>query len=151
MKKFLLIASIFIIMTFVSLSGCEEIEEKPNYKYVTVYVRANVGDSTGDVKVPNMDIEVEILKGGALKRAETLTTNEAGTHVSLTHTVQLYKDQPVKVIGNINQPLPEEFLNQGYSLNPHAEFVLDWKTVDSAVDWGETYPWDTFLYFEISK
>jgi len=63
MKKFLLVAIIIILITSISLSGCEEVpEEKPNYKYVTVYGRAIVADSSWEVKVPNMEIEIEILK-----------------------------------------------------------------------------------------
>jgi len=152
-KKIILI---FIILIFlcINLSGCEEFEDaelKPDYKNVTVSVTAKVGIGPLEEKLlPDMQIEIQIIKAGAVKKTETVTTNYAGVTPPVTHTVQLYREQDIKVTGNLRSQLPQEYIDQGYSVWTYAYHVYTWDTVHGLIDWGETTSWSPTLYFTVT-
>ena len=154
-KKIILIIIIFIF-SFVNLSGCEEFEDielkKPNYKYVTVSVTAKVGVGPLEEKLlPDMQIEIRIEKDGAVKKTGIVTTNYAGVAPPVTHTVQLYKEQDITVTGNLLSVLPQEYIDQGYSVWTIDYQVYTWDIVNSLIDWGETTSWSPILYFTVTK
>lgn len=154
-KKIILIIIIFIF-SFVNLSGCEEFDDielkNPNYKYVTVSVTAKVGVGPLEEKLlPDMQIEIRIEKDGAVQKSGFVTTNNAGVTPPVTYTVQLYKEQDITVTGNLLSVLPQEYIDQGYSVWTIDYQVYTWDIVNSLVDWGETTSWSPILYFTVTK
>jgi len=138
------------ILVFITITGCDELEDKPDYKNVEVMTIAKVTTSDQTIQIPDMEIRLEIIKSGAVKKTSYVTTNPNGASAIVTHTVKLYKEQNVQVVGNLLSTLPQAYLDQGYTVYTYKSQTLNWQTVDQAVDWGEKYLWTPDICFTVS-
>ena len=150
MKKQIIMLGIVVLLICVGLSGCEELEtENPDYKYVSVSVTARVSNES--VGIPNMEIYLQIFKDGVLQEGKVKITGWDGLTDSVSYVVKVYKGQRVRVVGNLNTLLPQEYLDEGYSVYDLKYETLSWDVISESTDWGETYNWAPQLYFAVTK
>ncbi len=151
MKKILIFLLLCLMLLTIHFCGCDELEQDVNYKYVSVSASAKVVDFNDIITIPGMQIQMEIIKAGAVKKTAYVTTNEEGPSAYVNHKVTLYREQNVKVQGNLLSTLPQEYIDQNYSVYGYQYDVLTWEVVHMSVDWGETYFWTPQLEFIITK
>ena len=147
------LTTVFLTIWF---SWCIELEPEENYIYVVVTGNAKVwgyDDGKGElVYFPNMQIDMEIRKSGAVKKTGTFTTDENGDTIgNICHTVKVYKEQRVRVTGNLRTVLPQYYIDEGYSVSQFTYEELTWNQIKSSANWGGTYSWSPIVGFYIFK
>jgi hypothetical protein len=149
---------LFIIMLF---SGCldaflEDFEESDKFIYVSVTGKAQVfyQDSTTYEYFPisDMQVELEVVKAGAVKKRQIYTTNQQGIAGSIFHTVKAYNQQDVRLKGYIVSPLPQNLLDIGYDISRTFDSaIIYWPEINQNTDFGGTYHWSPKLSFYATK
>ena len=152
MKKQILLVSIIFFFLAVGLSGCEELEsfKEPNYVTVNVYADARVYVTIRDwgvetIYLPNMAVNLKVLKDGAVKSDRTFNTEQNGKTPEIFVTVKLYKEQDVVVKGWLRSNIPEMYSDKSWVIFDYA--TLTWDQVRVSTGYGETYTWWTTLDF----
>ena len=145
MKK-LIILIIAMMVTIVGfLSGCEEEgETEDNFIYVTVSAKTQLLKvKTGEITkgIEGMEIRMEIVKAGAVKKTQIFTTGSDGLTGNIYHTVKLYKEQRVRAKSYLTSVLPQNLLDEGFSVETYRYEELTWESVKATTDWGGTYYW----------
>ena len=147
-----LIAMMITIVGF--LSGCEELEPEDNFIYVsvsakTILLKVKFGDITKGIE--GMEIRMEIVKDGSVKKTQTFTTGSDGLTGFIYHTVKLYKEQRVRVKSYLTSVLPQNLLDEGFSVETYRYEELTWNTVKATTDWGGTYYWSPTIQLIAAK
>jgi len=139
--KRLIVIGIIVLLLAVGLSGCEELEElnKPNYIVVTVEMDVRVSIKNADYEftdIPNILINVEIIKDGGERASDTMKTNAYGYgRPKLIGTFNLYKEQDIECIANVILESASNYSD--YTFNS-AVYTITWEMVKSGIDWGES-------------
>ena len=138
MNKHLMVIGVVILLLAVGLSGCEELEElnKPDYIWVHVYCHVKVvihNGSNPSFPAEGIFVKLEIIKAGGERRSERFYTDARGT-TGLSEIVQLYREQPITCIANVDLESAEQF--PGYTFNG-ASHTISWNEIYPANDFGD--------------
>ena len=138
MKKISILLIALMVISVGLLSGCEELEElnKPDYIWVHVYCHVKVvihNDSDTSLPAKGVFVKLEIIKAGGERRSERFYTDAQGT-TSLSEIVQLYREQPITCIANVDLESAEQF--PGYTFNG-ASHTISWNEIYPANDFGD--------------
>lgn len=153
--KYVSIGCIVLFFTMV-YSGCIELEPEDNFIYVVVSEKTKVW-GYDDIKsskfyIPGMQIDMEIRKSGAVKKTGTFTTGDGGvTNGYIYHTVKVYKEQCLRVTGNLRTVIPQSYIDEGYIVNQFDYEELTWSQIKSFTDWGGTYSLSTTVELYVYK
>ena len=155
MKLKSIVICVLFVFIFINLSGCDEIVPKDNFIYVIVSATSRVGATSIQKEfngsfykdIPGMEIDMEILKAGAIKKTESYTTNLEGDTPKMFHTVKVYKEQNVAVKAYLKSVLPQDLINEGYSVESYKYLELTWNQIYTSTDWEGTYNWYPILFF----
>jgi hypothetical protein len=129
----LLVSFVLIIMCF---SGCEELEElnKPNYITVNLQCRANAVIPP-NVRLPNVQIEIQIIKDGGERVVEKKTTNGDGYTDYVSASFKLYKEQSIEAFANLLTDTIDSYPNVVFN---SAQYILGWNAVKAVYDFGDS-------------
>jgi hypothetical protein len=163
MKKIYVISLCFLmIFSTLFLSGCEEqitdfLEDtgsgKVNYINVTINVIAEfkkIINWTPETTmneigvVTGAEIKIKVDKASGESKLFYGVTNEAGQTNKYTHSLKLYREQPVNLYANLYSEVPDELKN--YTINS-AYIQITWEEIHAKADFGENY--ETTRYLEI--
>ena len=146
MKLKVIVICVLLLFIAINLSGCDELEPEDKFIYVTVTAKATMEFSIGPeswADLEDMEIEMRILKSGAVKKTDSFITNEDGYTIgNIYHTVKVYKEQFVRVTANLKSPLPQYMIDEGFSAQTYDYKELSWNEIRGAKSWGETYYWN---------
>ena len=145
MKNKIFAIGITLVLISIYLSGCEEIETNKDYKFLSITAKAWVGTETESI--PNMLVEIQIFKDGVEQKDCLLSTHSDGYTETCSCLVKVYKEQEVRIVGNLNSVLPQEY--EGYSVYGTKYQDIPWNTWSGSTNWGETEGWSCELHFDV--
>ena len=151
MRKLITILGVCVLFITLSFSGCELLEEEPDY--ITVVVVADVLvsllDNKGEFVVTDIaegvPIQIMMIKDGGERTILNRVTDEAGTVTGATGTFKVYKEQPVECIATATGSY------KTYAPVAPAFWILSWEEVDAAADFGGTYTWTVDLLIQLQQ
>ena len=96
-----------------------------------------------------MLIEIQILKDGVEQKDCLYSTHSDGYTDICSCLVKVYKEQEVRIVGNLNSVLPQEYLEKGYSVYSYKYQTIPWSMWSDSTDWGDTRGWSCELNFDV--
>ncbi|HWR63761.1 MAG TPA: hypothetical protein VN365_05090 [Candidatus Thermoplasmatota archaeon] len=145
------LAAVVTILLFVTLcfSGCELLEEKPDYITVTCSAEIDIScldKNNNNLKIfaSGLPIRVDFVKAGGERFTLTCTSDTFGIAETGTCSFKLYKEQPIEVTMTVQGGYLDF-----YPKAPVQYQTLTWEVVDAAADFGGSYAWKPYFFVEL--
>jgi len=149
MKKQIAVIGVILLFVTLCFSGCELLEEKPDY--ITVTCSAQITSYMLDKynlliseRPSGLLIRVDFVKDGGERSTFTCTSDSLGIAWTRTTSFKLYKEQPIQAIMTVQGGVLDF-----YPKEPVQYKTLTWDYVDAAADFGGSYSWKPVFFVNL--